>query len=117
MVSPISVEIFIWVMLKIVSKKAGDLNLLLVFAQPSGNDLAMMHSQDVKNEKHLLADVFYQAGHELDKEGRGHGFSIQHESDFAGIGDRRDHIDTAFLSFEPNYRWLPFGYESLGVVT
>lgn len=116
MVLQVTVEILIRVMFRTVRRKKEDLYLFFVFVQPGRNDLAMVRSQIIQNEKHLLTDVFYQAGHEFDKEGRCHGFSIQHESDFAGIGDRGDHVDAAFLSAESNHRWCSFGGESLGIV-
>lgn len=113
----VAVEILIGVMFRAVRRQKENFDLLLVFLQPGRNDLAMMNSEIVKNEKHLLTNVFYQTGHEFDKEDRGHCFSIQHESNFAGIGNRRDHVDATFLGIEPNYRRLPFRSESLGGVS
>ncbi len=83
------------------------------FIQSSRNALAA----DLSGWHHNCrrSSLRFQAGHEIDKNGSRHDFSIRHLSDFAVVGDRRNHVEAASFGSESNYRRSSLWCESLGI--
>jgi hypothetical protein len=52
----------------------------------------MRHAKVIQNQKHLALEVVDQSFQELDQKFAIHALLMQHEPDFALVGDSRDHF-------------------------
>ena len=73
---------------------------------PVFDNMTMMNSQIVQNQKYLFVGIFYQSFAKFDKSLRVHCLIVDHETDFTLIGNRRDQVDPFLFCIEPNSRGL-----------
>ena len=68
---------------------------------PVFDNMTMMNSQIVQNQKYLFVGIFYQSFAKFDKGLRVHCLIVDHETDFTLIGNRRDQVDPFPFCIEP----------------
>ena len=97
----ITVQIFIWIQFGRIRGQKEQFDFVFMLIDPVFDNMTMMNSQIVQNQKHLFVGIFYQSFAKFDKGLRVHCLIVNHETDFTLIGNRRDQVDPFLFCIEP----------------
>ena len=100
----VTVEIFIRVQLRRITRQIDDLDLVLPALQPSFDLLAVMDAQVVQHQEDLAAGVLDQPRHEPDQDQGAHLLGIGHEAHLTLVSHRRNEIEAVPFGRRPDRR-------------
>ena len=79
----ITVQIFIWIQFGRIRGQKEQFDFVFMLIDPVFDNMTMMNSQIVQNQKYLFVGILYQSFAELDKGLRVHCLIVDHETHFA----------------------------------